>query len=85
MEFFDAYLLNFNWEENPKGILTSSAKRVLTAEIMQRTFTEFVSDERQRELTIHAATRTGLRMEVENNFDLIVPVRYSPFDHSLPD
>ena len=78
LEHFDDFLEGFDWQANPCGVMSAAEKRILTATIMQRTFAEFSTDERQRQLTINAATRTGLRMEMENNYENIVPVRSAP-------
>jgi hypothetical protein len=63
-----------DWESNPKGKLSASERRVLTAKFAQKAMA-MINSPHQRELTINAATRTGLRMEISENFDKIVPVR----------
>ncbi len=71
---FDRWLEEFDWESNPKGKLSASERRVLTAKFAQKAM-EMINSPHQRELTVNAATRTGLRMEVSENFDKIIPVR----------
>ena len=75
-EEFDAYLEGFDWENNPRGVVSAREKRILTAELLQRVFTKFSACESQTQCTIRAATRTGGRIEVDSNFDKIQPVRF---------
>ena len=84
MEEFDQFLAKFNWVSNPRGKLTSQEKRILTAQIAQNVFINFSACPHQRELTIRAATRTGGRMEMTGNYDLIQPVRFpKDFGYSI--
>lgn len=72
---FDELLSNFDFAANPRGALSAMERRIMTAQFVQKTFDRWAADERQNALTIKAATRTGLRMEREHNFDKIVPVK----------
>lgn len=76
LEDFDKYLEEFDWESNPRGVLTSKEKRILTAQLAQRAFEHFSTSEAQTQNTINAAMRTGGRMEMEANYDQIQPVRF---------
>ena len=78
---FEDWLENFDWDNNRHGKVSLQERRQLTVQWAQYAF-EQMNTPTQRENTIAVATRTGLRMEVESNFDNLVPVRF-PSDFGL--
>lgn len=73
----DEFLLEFDFEKNPRGTMPATQKRILMANFVNQVARKWQNSEVERTNTIGAATRTGLRMETARNFEKIVPVRFA--------
>lgn len=74
---FDLELEKFDFVSNPKGAISASAKRKITARIYNKVITEFNADPHKLSLVKNSATRTGMRLTVNGeNMDKVVPVKY---------
>lgn len=70
-------LMTYDFVSNPKGTMTLSDKRIAVAQAAQRTFIKWQSSTERKALILKSAIRTGLRMEIDSNYDIIRPVRYA--------
>lgn len=80
-EDFNEWLEDFDWESNPQGKIPLKQRRILTAKFAQHAYLRMNTAEQQK-FTVDAMERCGLRMELNSNFDKIVPVRF-PKDFGL--
>lgn len=72
-------LMEYDFASNPRGTMEVSKKRIATAQAVQRTYAGWASSQQRKELILLAATRTGMRMQVEANYHNIQPVRSGSF------
>ena len=79
---FNLELEKFDFIANPKGTLSASEKRKMTARIYDKVLAEFNADPNKLSLLKNSALRTGMAMTIDgNNLAKMAPVKYSCFPY----
>ena len=74
---FNLELEKFDFVANPKGTITASEKRKMTARIYNKVIGDFNADPHKQSLLKNPATRTGMTLTIYGrNLDKFVPVKY---------
>ncbi len=75
---FNLELEKFDFNVNPKGTISASEKRKMTARIYNKVIGEFNADPHKQSMLKNSANRTGMMLTIDgDNLDKFVPVKYS--------